>query len=83
MKTRYSILKAELTLVLWLSLLASCSDFTDIRPKGKSLLTSTNDLELLLNQNMRYNISVELKTWKISYMPRQRVFPVWKIFRWL
>lgn len=62
MKTRYSILKAKLALVLWLSLLASCSDFTDIRPKGKSLLTSTNDLELLLNQNM------ELVTRDLGYV---------------
>lgn len=29
---------------------ASCSDFTDIEPKGKSLLTTTDQLELLLNQ---------------------------------
>lgn len=31
-------------------LFSSCSDFTDIQPKGKSLLSSTDQLELLLNQ---------------------------------
>lgn len=31
-------------------LLASCSDFTEIQPKGKSLLSTTDELELLLNQ---------------------------------
>lgn len=30
-------------------MLTSCEDFTDLQPKGKNLLTSTNDLELLLN----------------------------------
>ena len=30
-------------------LLASCEDFTDLQPKGKNLLSSTDDLELLLN----------------------------------
>lgn len=30
----------------------SCSDFTDIQPKGKSLLATTNDLDLLFNNEM-------------------------------
>lgn len=28
---------------------ASCSDFTDVQPKGKNLLTTTTQLEMLLN----------------------------------
>lgn len=31
-------------------LLASCSDFTDIKPKGKNLLSTTDDINLLFNQ---------------------------------
>lgn len=31
-------------------LLGSCSGFTDIKPKGKNLLTTVDELELLLNQ---------------------------------
>ena len=30
-------------------MITSCEDFTDIQPKGENLLSSTNDLELLLN----------------------------------
>lgn len=30
-------------------MLASCSDFTELQPKGKNLLSTTNDLELLMN----------------------------------
>ena len=36
-------------------MLGSCSDFTDIDPKGKNLLTRTADLELLLNAD--YSLS--------------------------
>lgn len=32
-----------------LLLLAGCSDFTEIQPKGKNLLTRVSDLDLLLN----------------------------------
>ena len=42
---------------LLLMLMNSCSDFTDIKPKGKNLLSSTNDLELLLNNEMEISIS--------------------------
>lgn len=38
--------------LLLLLIMSSCSDFTDIKPKGKNLLSSTNDLELLLNNQM-------------------------------
>lgn len=31
--------------------LMSCSDFTELQPKGKNMLSTTNDLELLLNQD--------------------------------
>lgn len=36
---------------------AACSDFTDIQPKGKNLLKSTNDLELLLNNEMELEMT--------------------------
>ena len=42
-KTIYSIL-AAVTL-----LLTSCEDFTDVQPKGKNLLSTTDQLEMLLN----------------------------------
>ena len=42
-KVIYSLLAGVL-------MLASCSDFTDIPQKGKNLLSSTDDLELLLNK---------------------------------
>lgn len=37
-------------LPLCLLLFASCSDFTDIKPKGKNLLQTTDDINLLFNQ---------------------------------
>lgn len=43
--------------LLLLLLVSSCSDFTDIKPKGKNLLNSTNDLELLLNNEMETKIT--------------------------
>ncbi len=46
-KTIYSILAAAALL------LASCSDFTDVQPKGKNLLTTTEQLEMLLNYQYR------------------------------
>ncbi|MBQ3996972.1 MAG: hypothetical protein II637_02935, partial [Bacteroidales bacterium] len=30
-------------------MLASCEDFTELKPKGKNLLSTTDELELLLN----------------------------------
>lgn len=42
-KTIYCLLS------LMVVLLASCDDFTDLQPKGKNLLTTTDELELLLN----------------------------------
>lgn len=35
-------------------LLSACSDFTDVQPKGTNLLTTTTELEMLLN--IEYNI---------------------------
>jgi len=32
--------------------LSSCSDFTDIQPKGKNLLNRTDDLDMLFNYNL-------------------------------
>ena len=42
-KTIYSILAAVALL------LTSCEDFTDVQPKGKNLLSTTDQLEMLLN----------------------------------
>lgn len=38
-----------------LLLLAGCSDFTEIQPKGKNLLTRVSDLDLLLNYEYNEN----------------------------
>lgn len=35
-------------------LLVSCAEFTDLQPKGKNLLSTTDELELLLNYEYRY-----------------------------
>lgn len=43
-KTIYSLLAAAVLL------LTSCESFTDLEPKGKNLLTTTDQLEMLLNQ---------------------------------
>ena len=46
------------SLFLVVALLAgSCSDFTDVKPKGKNLLSTTDELEMLLNNEfyMRVN----------------------------
>lgn len=37
-------------------LFSACSDFTDIKPKGKNLLSSTTDLDLLFNNEMTGNM---------------------------
>ena len=41
-------------------LLASCADFTDLKPKGMNMLSSADDLELLLNAEFRdyYNFDM-------------------------
>lgn len=54
--TGKSIISVCLAITSLLS--TSCSDFTEIDPKGKNLLSSTSDLELLLNGNY----SLETKT---------------------
>lgn len=41
------IIYGLLALTLWTT--TSCEDFTDLQPKGKNLLTSTDQLEMLLN----------------------------------
>ncbi|MBO6125051.1 MAG: RagB/SusD family nutrient uptake outer membrane protein [Bacteroidaceae bacterium] len=35
----------------------SCSDFTDIKPKGKNLLSTTDELELLFNNDIDISLS--------------------------
>ncbi len=50
--------KVIYSLLFAVALLAgSCSDFTDVKPKGKNLLSTTNELEMLLNNEfyMRVN----------------------------
>lgn len=46
-KTIYSLLAVAALL------LTSCEDFTDLQPKGKNLLTTTDQLEMLLNSEFR------------------------------
>ncbi len=46
MKKIYAIVSAAL-------LLASCADFTDLKPKGMNMLSSADELELLLNAEFR------------------------------
>ncbi len=43
-------------------LLTSCSDFTDIQPKGKNLLSSTAQLEMLLNTEHDLYIATDFIT---------------------
>ena len=52
MKTRYIV---GLFLV-GASVLSSCSDFTEIDQKGMNLLSTTDQLEMLLNQE--YNMPI-------------------------
>lgn len=46
-KTLYSLLAVTALM------LTSCEDFTDLQPKGKNLLTTTDQLEMLLNSELR------------------------------
>lgn len=43
-------------------MLTACSDFTEIQPKGMNMLKSTDELELLLNQEMSLNLREDLCT---------------------
>lgn len=38
-------------------LTGSCSDFTDVQPKGKNLLSTTDQLEMLLNNEFQMSVS--------------------------
>ena len=59
MKTKYHFGKSNF-ICLFLSFLAltSCSDFTDIKPKGKNLLMTVDELELLLNVQTSFYSSI-------------------------
>ena len=46
-KTIYSLLAVAALM------LTSCEDFTDLQPKGKNLLTTTDQLEMLLNTELQ------------------------------
>lgn len=50
-KTIYNLL-----LIAGITLMASCSDFTDLKPKGANLLSTTEELELLLNTGEYANL---------------------------
>ena len=50
-KTIYSILAAAALL------LTSCEDFTDVQPKGKNLLSTTDQLEMLLNYEYKGGVT--------------------------
>ena len=62
MKTRYIV---GLFLV-GASVLSSCSDFTEIDQKGMNLLSTTDQLEMLLNQENVFIFSTSyLSAWLI------------------
>ncbi len=46
-------------------LMCSCGDFTEIQPKGENLLSSTDDLELLLNTDT-YEGLYAMNNWRIG-----------------
>ena len=48
--------KAIYSLLVGTMMLASCSDYTEIQPKGMSLLNSAEELELLFNQDMELDL---------------------------
>lgn len=56
-KNIYSYITPIVGAFLLLLLPTACSDFTDIQPKGKNLLKSTDDLSLLLNNSMELSMS--------------------------
>lgn len=59
-KTLYNIVIGTVGL-----LMCSCGDFTDIQPKGENLLSSTDDLELLLNTDNYSNI-FSRNNWRVG-----------------
>ncbi|MBO4557502.1 MAG: RagB/SusD family nutrient uptake outer membrane protein [Bacteroidales bacterium] len=46
-------MKKIFTIITALLLLASCAEFTDIKPKGMNMLSTADELELLLNTEFR------------------------------
>ena len=44
--------KTIYSLIVGAIMLTACADFTELQPKGKNMLNSTDDLELLLNPRM-------------------------------
>ncbi|MBR1463229.1 MAG: RagB/SusD family nutrient uptake outer membrane protein [Prevotella sp.] len=49
-----NIFKSLTVCALSMLLLASCEDFTELEPKGMNLLSNTDQLEMLLNQEMYF-----------------------------
>ena len=54
--------------VLMVLAMSSCSDYTDIQPKGKNLLTNVSDLDMLLNYE--YDAS-----WRLPSMVVNDIYP--------
>ena len=48
--------KTIYSLIVGAIMLTACSDFTELQPKGKNMLNSTDDLDLLLNQEMELRL---------------------------
>lgn len=57
MKARHIFLTTVLAACCIAATLTSCEDFTDVQPKGKSMLGSTDDIELLFNQDMELRMT--------------------------
>ncbi len=69
MKTRYIV---GLFLV-GASVLSSCSDFTEIDQKGMNLLSTTDQLEMLLNQEYNIRIAIfSVYAVRYSIIPQRR-----------
>lgn len=70
MKTRYIV---GLFLV-GASVLSSCSDFTEIDQKGMNLLSTTDQLEMLLNQEYNIRIAdIQRVCGSVQYYPWQPI----------
>lgn len=66
-----TINRKHFTLLLLLLLFAtSCSDFTDITPKGQSILNKVEELELLLNDEYS-----QLQSWEPMYLINDNIPP--------
>src|SRR5690554_3435908 len=62
------ILKQIALSLLALLFFINCSDFTDITPKGQSILNKVEELELLLNDEY-----TQLQSWEAMYLVNDNI----------